>query len=176
MRLIRLSRQLRMRIEAFRREREGVSAIEFSFVAFPFIFLLFAIIETGYVFLLAFLLEGAAADGARDVRTGVVQLNADPVGTFEDRVCNGMLTLVDCARLNYDAQNYANFAAIPSPPLAAPTAKGTTFNTGNPGDIVVVRVALAWSYMTPFLRNFLGTGTGSGTLVASVVVQTEAYE
>lgn len=166
---------MRKDIGAFLAGREGVSAIEFSFVALPFFFLLFAILETGYVFLIAILLEGAAADGARQIRTGVVQLDANPTGAFDTLVCNGMLGLLDCTRLNYDARDFVDFASIT--PAAAPTTKGTTFNTGTPGSIVVVRVALTWSYATPLLTYALvaGGGSGSTNLLASVVVQTEQY-
>ena len=175
MHLRRLARRVRKEIGAFLVGRDGVSAIEFSFVAIPFFFLLFAILETGYVFLIAIVLEGAAADGARQIRTGVVQQDANPTGAFDTLVCNGMLSLLNCSRLNFDARNFADFASITS--AAPPTTKGTTFSTGTPGNIVVVRVALTWTYMTPFLRSALvaAGGTGNTELIASVVVQTEQY-
>jgi Flp pilus assembly protein TadG len=59
-----------MWLRRFGRAREGVTALEFALVAVPFLTIMFAILETGYVFFLAILIEGATADASRQIRTG----------------------------------------------------------------------------------------------------------
>ena len=161
------ARRLRKQLDEFRRGRDAVSAVEFSCIAVPFFVLLFAILETGYVFLLAILLEGAVADGARQIRTGIVRGNA---AGFETVVCNGMQALLPCSRINFDADEFATFGAI-AMPGSPPTAKGTLFNNGTSGDIVVVRAAIQWTYMTPFIENMIGAGAKN--LMATAVVLNE---
>ena len=81
-------------MQALRREQDGVAAIEFSMIAIPFFIFLFAILETGYIFLLSILLEGATAEGARQVRTGVVKVGTPAV--FQNLVCTNMYGMIDC--------------------------------------------------------------------------------
>jgi Flp pilus assembly protein TadG len=163
-------------MSAFRRRTDGVSAIEFGLIAMPFTFFLFAIIETGYIFLVAILLEGAAADGAREIRTGQVQLSGTPQTTFETGVCGAIGVLLNCdTKIWYDVYRYDTIGDIDAT-IALPTDGGTNFNTGNPGDIVVLRLVYDWRFITPFLENFLGTAAGdTRQLVASVVFRNEQY-
>jgi Flp pilus assembly protein TadG len=48
-------------------------AVEYALLALPFFTILLAIIETGYIFFVAILIEGATAEAARQIRTGAVQ-------------------------------------------------------------------------------------------------------
>ena len=161
MSLLGLMRRFCRRAADFGRRRDGVSAVEFSFLAFPFAFLLFAILETGYIFLVAIVLQGATADAARQIRTGAVRGNA---AGFETAVCNGIF---------FDANDYTTFTAIPAP-SSPPATKGTPFNNGTSGDIVVVRVAIQWTYMTPFLESMLDAGLkGAKDMMATAVILNE---
>lgn len=173
-----LMRRIRRRIEAFCRGRDGVSAVEFTLVGFPFLVLLFGIIETGYVFLLAILLEGAAADGARLVRTGEVPLAADPGSTFRTAVCDGIYNMLPCSSLKYDIRDVTDFTTyLGATAPALPTVQQTDFSTIDAGDTVVVRVAYQWTFITPLLENLLGANAnGVRHLVATVVFRNEDYE
>ena len=162
------------KLQALRHERGGVAAIEFSLIAVPFFVLLFAILETGYIFLLSILLEGAAADGARQVRTGVIR--AATPAAFQTLVCNNMHNMIDCSDFIYDARNFTDFNDIT--PLAVPASQGTaTFTPGDPGDVVVVRVMYRWNFITPFLENVLGADAyGTRHLIATVAFRNEPFE
>jgi len=174
---VRLLRKHWNRLQALRRRREGVAAIEFSLIAIPFFVLLFAILETGYVFLLSILLEGATADGARQIRTGFVKAATPEV--FENLVCTSMYGMIDCGKFIYDVRNFADFktfteteaAGVPDDPKTAP------FFPGNAGDVVVVRVMYKWTFITPFLENLLGAGKdGTRHLVSSVALVNEPFD
>ena len=58
-----------------RKRREGSNAIEFGLVALPFFLLLFGILEIGLMLLVDALVETAASDAARQVRTGTYGVN-----------------------------------------------------------------------------------------------------
>jgi Flp pilus assembly protein TadG len=59
-----------------RRETSGATAVEFGFVIFPFMMLLFAIMSAGLFFFTSFSLENAIWSASRDLRTGIFQTNA----------------------------------------------------------------------------------------------------
>ena len=60
----------RLGLRRFARAREGSAAIEFGLVAAPFLALLFAIMETAFVFFAGQSLEYAASQGGRLIMTG----------------------------------------------------------------------------------------------------------
>ena len=61
------------RVRRFARQQDGTAAVEFGLVAAPFLALLFAIIETAFVFFAGQTLEAAVADSARLIMTGQAQ-------------------------------------------------------------------------------------------------------
>ena len=163
------------KLQALRRERDGVAAVEFAMVALPFFFLLIAILETGYIFFLSILIEGAAADSARQVRIGAITTGT-PLATFQTLVCNRMFGLVPppCNDLIYDVRVVADFAStLPLPPF--PTSQGSaSFLPGVAGDIVVVRVVYPWTFITPYLESLVTAG-GTRHLVSTVAFRNEPY-
>ena len=157
------------------RDRKGATAVEFALIAVPFITILLAVIETGYVFFLAILIEGATADAARQIRTGAVQESGAPLAQFQTTICNQVFGLVPCGDFVIDVRNYTRFSDA-SPPSMPGNQAGATFAPGGPGDIVVVRVAYAWSFMTPLLENLMANADGgSRSIVASQAFRNEPY-
>jgi Flp pilus assembly protein TadG len=149
---------------------DGVAAVEFALVAFPFLFLLFVILETGWFFVLAILIEGAAAEGARQVRTGVVQSAPTPATDLQTRVCDNVFFLIGCGDLIIDVNSSVDFTNIVLPSLPA-TQGGATFTPGGPGSIVVVRVIYNWSFLTPFLQDVINIKQ----MVSTVAFRNEPY-
>ncbi|WP_460351269.1 TadE/TadG family type IV pilus assembly protein, partial [Pseudoneobacillus sp. C159] len=70
--------------------REGSNAIEFGLVALPFFLLLFGILEIGLMLLVDALVETAASDAARQVRTGQAQTQELTPEQFKDKFCAEM--------------------------------------------------------------------------------------
>src|SRR5215212_11080297 len=92
-------RQLGLR--AFRRDQDGVVAVEFAMVALPFFALLFAILETALLFWSTQVLETAVANAARTIYTGQFQSTNDQtaadIGTkFKNEVCKNVTALFPC--------------------------------------------------------------------------------
>jgi len=159
----------------FLKNKSGAVAIEFAFVAVPFLIVLFAIIETGYVFLTQMVVEGATADASRQVRVGSVQQSADPLAQFRQALCNGLFNLVPCADLVLDVRSFANFPDISTlEEVPADNAVPTTFDVGTPGNIVLVRVGYQWDWITPFLRN--QSTPGGKRFIASAIFRVEPFQ
>ncbi|KAF0113370.1 MAG: TadE family protein [Hyphomonadaceae bacterium] len=53
-----------------RRKNRGSTAVEFALIATPFVFMIFALIETMLVFFTQTTLEAAVAEESRKIRTG----------------------------------------------------------------------------------------------------------
>ena len=162
-------------IRALRDRCEGVAAIEFSLIALPFFFLLFVILETGYFFLLSMLLENASAEGARQIRTGIVQKEPTPdeaLAALKKRVCDTVY-LIKCNDLIFDVRSFTDFSdyktksqlAEPDPP--PPPA----FDPGDPGSTVIVSVKYNWSFMTPLLGSVVDTNQ----MIATVAFRNEPF-
>ena len=62
----------------FGRDEGAVAAVEFALVAPVFLFLVFAILETSILYIIATVMEGEVALAARQIRTGELQQDADP--------------------------------------------------------------------------------------------------
>lgn len=121
-------------LRRFLRERRGVTAVEFGFVAPPFFALIGAIIETALQFWCGQILDNALGDAARALYTGQFQQSmatdgtTDPAQVLEklrSRICrangdpSGALrtTIFDCTAVRLDVRAADNFGAssIPQP-------------------------------------------------------------
>lgn len=151
----RLTRRLPLRRElrrlarsSFVQRQDGAAAVEFGIIALPFFALMFAIMQTGLVFLADQVLETAVADSARLILTGQAQAGSYTQTSFKTAVCSNIVALFDCANSLYvDVRKYNAFSDIS---MANPVdANGNlvnnfTYDAGGPGDIIVVRLYYQW--------------------------------
>lgn len=147
-------------------DNRGSAAVETALVMPVVLFLLFAMIETIYMFFIAIVLEGATAEASRLIRTGVVQNTGAPVAAFRDELCGEMFGVVDCADLRVTVRNFAQFRDANAAVEAGNTV-GNTFAPGNAGDIIVATVSLRYEFITPLLTALLATEDGDGTRLIS---------
>ncbi|CAN5119175.1 pilus assembly protein [soil metagenome] len=166
-----------------RRERDGSSAIEFAMVAFPFIFMMFAIIEIGMVFITDSVLENATIETGRLIRTGQVAGSQTTAAQFKTQFCSRMsIFSSQCSsRATIDVRVITQFRNQNPPD---PMANGTTFDTsklvyqpGSPGSLMLVRVFYTQPLFTPFLAQGLSRlGDGNTTLTATTTFRNEPYD
>ncbi len=164
----------------FVREEKGATAVEFALVAAPFLALLFAIMETAFVFFAGQTLEAATADSSRLIMTGQAQTAKFGKAEFKTEVCKRIYGLFDCANgIHIDVKSYGNSA--PSAPVS-PVSNGQlntasmTYNAGGPGDIVVVSLYYEWPVYVTMLGNNLSNLNGSKRLLtATAVFRNEPY-
>ena len=179
------------------RSRRGVAAVEFALVAMPFIFMLFAIIESGLIFVAQIDLSNATMSLARKIRTGAIMATgassttSGPVlslSDFKKAICNSMnfIPVNTCtAQLQIDVRTQSSFGGAQA--LAVPVVNMNFDNStlcyfsGQSGSIVELRAFYLWTVNTPLLLTPLVNAnayTVGGTTAAGnyhVITSAEAF-
>jgi Flp pilus assembly protein TadG len=158
----------------FRRNRRGSAAVEFALVAPVFFALLFAIIETGIMFMAGQVLETVTQDAARMVLTGQAQTLGYDMGLFKSNVVcpSGSLAsvLFDCANgVFVDVQSYSSFSSVTFNSQIDGNnnfINNMQYSPGGPGDIVVVRLFYQWPLFVTGLGYNISNLTGSKRLLS----------
>lgn len=155
--------------------RDGSAAVEFGMVALPFCMMLFAILELGLVFVTDSVLENAAIETGRLIRTGQASAQNMTAAQFKTSLCGRMSIFApDCAaRATVDVRVIPQFAVTPPDPMAGGTfnAGVLTYANGNPGDLILVRV---W-YRQPLMTTFLSQGLSRMNDGAAMLTATTAF-
>lgn len=155
--------------------------MEFAFVALPFLFMMFAILELGLVFLLDTTLENAVIDTGRLVRTGQAQAGGMNGAGFATEVCDKMSIFVsDCpSKLTIDVRVIPQFqGSAPPDPMesGAFSDAGMGFDSGEAGDIILISAWYRHSLITPFLNQGLSRlGDNTAVLTATTSFKNEPF-
>jgi Flp pilus assembly protein TadG len=173
---------------AFFRCRKGATAVEFALVAAPFMALLVAILQSGLVFFAGRVLDEVTEEASRYIMTGQAQQGSVTQTGFKTYVCTGSNTsalvraLFTCGKIMINVQNYASFAsASTTSPTLTFNPNGTVsntwnYNTGNPGDIIVVQVMYQWPVVLgPLSMNLSNLANGNRLLISTAVFKNEPY-
>lgn len=184
----------------FRRNRRGSAAVEFAMVAPVFFALLFAILETGITFLAGQVLESVTQESARMIMTGqsqtgqltpseVTACNNPAAGAlsqaeFKSCVCGQVPALLTCNNIYVDVRSYSSFANLDTD-LANSceidnngnlVTNNMQYNTGGPGDIVLVRLCYEWpQFVTRLGYNITNLADGNRLLLATAAFKNEPY-
>jgi Flp pilus assembly protein TadG len=158
------------------RKEDGAAAIEFGMVAAPFLLLVFAIMETAFVFFAGQTLETAVADSSRLIMTGQAQTQGFNQSSFKEAVCAKIYGLFDCANgVHIDVKKYTAFNSVDlTPPIdsSGNFQANQTYQPGCPGDIVVVRLFYQWPIYVSLLQNMSGN---KRLLIATAAFRNEPY-
>lgn len=173
---------------AFFRCRNGATAVEFALVAAPFLALLVAILQSALVFFAGRVLDEVTEEASRYIMTGQAQQGGITQSGFGTYICTGSNTsalvsaLFTCSKIMVNVQNFADFssASTASPTLTfnpnGTVANTWNYNTGNPGDIVVVQVMYQWPVVLgPLSMNLSNLTNGNRLLVSTAVFKSEPY-
>lgn len=167
----RSSARAREAARRFARDRDGAAAVEFAMVATPFFMLLFGILEIALVFFASAIMEDSVAEAARDIRTGQFQNAGLSEADFRATICQRIDIVADCGRLKVDVRTFEDFSSSQfDPPRGADgdlDDSGFTFQPGDAGDVVVVRVFYDWPLLGPGFINGLSNLPGNRRLIAS---------
>ncbi|SDQ90701.1 TadE/TadG family type IV pilus assembly protein [Brevundimonas sp. 374] len=179
---MRARRSLKPRFSPFRRKRDGSAAVEFAMVAIPFFLMIFSILELGVVFVLDSVLETAAMDSGRLIRTGQAHAQGFDKTKFKAQVCSKMVVFKsDCdSRMTVDVRVIPKFSA---PAVQDPITnnamddKKTIYNGGKAGDLILVRIWYAHPLATPLLSQAVSRiGTGKVLLTATTAFRNEPWQ
>ena len=164
----------------FLRNHDGSAAVEFAMVAFPFFLMLFAIIEVALILTLDSVLENAAIDTGRLVRTGQAGAMGMTKEQFKSELCRRMSIFSgDCeTRATIDVRVVTNFVI---PPEDDPLSSGVfdpnvplTYSNGAPNSWMLVRVWYKHPLMTGFLAQAVSRAPdGAAMLSAATAFKNE---
>jgi Flp pilus assembly protein TadG len=159
--------------------REGTAAIEFAFVAIPFMLLLFGIIEIGLAFFANQILGNAVMDAARLIRTGQAQAEGFNAAEFKKVILENMSGFpVSADRLTIDVEKLDNFSSY-KPKQLIDDGKLTNdvgYNHGEANQIVIVRAMYRWPMFSSLMQtNFGDLASGDRLLVATAVFRNEPF-
>jgi Flp pilus assembly protein TadG len=160
----------------------GAAAVEFGLVAAPFLALLMALFQTGLVFFAGRVLDETTEEASRYIMTGQAQTAKMTQSGFANWVCGQSFALFTCNKFMVNIQNYNSFstAVTTTPTLTFNSSGGVTntwnYNTGNPGDIVVVQVMYQWPLVLgPLGFTLSNLSNGNRLLVSTAVFKNEPY-
>lgn len=169
-------------IRRFARHRRGATAVEFAMIAPLFFGSLFAIMETGTLYLKATAIEAGVEEAKRVTMTGQVAGAgaADlQLAAFKTAFCNQAGWIISCADVKFDVRAFTTFgaAAMPNPINAGVFNPGAlTFDPGKPCQIVVVRAYYETGSITAMIRNDVANlGNGHVVLAGSAAFKNEPY-
>lgn len=152
-------------------------------VAFPFFFMMFAILEIGLVFVTDSMLANASMQAGRLVRTGQAANSQLTAAQFKTKFCEQMtLFAADCeSRTTVDVREIPQFRNQTPPD---PTASGTTFDDskltfqpGKPGSLMLIRIWYRQPLFTPFMAQALSKlNDGNVIMTATTTFRNEPYD
>jgi Flp pilus assembly protein TadG len=168
--------------ESLARCESGATAVEFALVAAPFFAMLVALFQTALVFFASRVLDETTEQAGRYIMTGQAQQSGMTQAGFKTWLCGQTVALFSCGNFMVNVQAYSNFSSAST---AAPTltydANGNVtnswgYNTGNPGDIVVVQVMYQWPIVLgPLGFNLSNLSNGNRLLMSTAVFKNEPY-
>ncbi len=164
-----------------KRAREGSAAVEFAMIGLPFIFMLFAIAEIAFVFVLDSALENAVIETGRLVRTGQADAASMTEANFTERVCERMtIFATGCVtKVKVDVREIPQFTA---PTLPDPLEGGEfsneslAYDNGDPGSLMLVRAWYPHTLFTPFLAQGLARSGSEAWLMATTAFRNEPWD
>ncbi|NWG71738.1 MAG: pilus assembly protein [Parvularculaceae bacterium] len=172
------------RRRGFFRCRRGSTAVEFAIVAVPFLMTMFSTFEVGWFYFANSLVDAAAVNAARIIRTGEAQESALDKDGFFDEVCAKVRTLGDCAtRLTVEVRTFPTFAALAADNTPAvcrdalPAAiAAIPYQPGLVSEIVRVRICVLYDTINPALGvNVSESSSGTRRLVATHLFRNEPF-
>ncbi|MCP8938133.1 pilus assembly protein [Alsobacter sp. SYSU M60028] len=173
--------KLRRLVVRFAKDRRGNTALEFAFIAIPFLAVIFAVFQTAMVYVSGSMMQTAVTDVARLVRTG--QAKAMTAADFRNAICSRITVTFNCqSMLLVDVKSYSSFASAPAPSVPVvggqidTTTFGTNFNLGTGGSVVVLRTAISYPLVLPMIGTSMANLNGNKMLImASAAFKNEAF-
>lgn len=168
------------KLQSFSQDKRGIAAVEFALIATPFFFLIFGLLEICVIFIMSSILEHAASEASRQIRTGQFQSATNSSGgslglaDFENMICPELFGLMDCNGIEVDVQTFTDFSGAPNstPPIDSSGDFDNSsfgFDAGGANDIVVVRVFYQWDLIIPGLSLPLANLNDNKRLLQSTI-------
>lgn len=170
------------RRRSFLRARDGSAAVEFSLIAMPFFFLMFAMIETAMIYVAQTSLDMAVSDAQRVLRTGEAQKSGMSQTQMRNLVCNRFQQFMpaNCAAsLWVDVDSFPDLGSVSA---TSPVRNGAVdpaqinYTPGGPESVVLIRAYYAWTIQTPLFNAMLANyGSNQRLLSSTTLMRVEPY-
>jgi Flp pilus assembly protein TadG len=163
------------------RDRTAAAAVEFAIIGPTFLLLLLAILELGYMVFVQSVLDAAARDAARLIRTGQVQTSGNATQTFQNKLCSDVGWIIGCGNIIFQAQVFNDWnsaqTSVNKPPKRDKYGNliSAGFSAGSSRQIIAVQVTYNYQFYTQWVASYLGGGTNSAFLSSTVVFQNEPF-
>lgn len=162
---------------------DGVVAVEFALLALPFFTMLMGTLESAMFYASSIVMEGAAAEASRSIRTGQAQTSTEGAeAMFEAELCDQVGTLIPCTDIQYEVfamptDTFAEVADFEPEFDADGNFQPRPFDAGNSCDVVLIRAVYKYEFLTPFIGNLMngGAGNDAATLMSTTVIKNEPY-
>lgn len=180
----------------FRRAKEGVTAIEFAFIAPVLLLMVMGAVEVSLIMLAQNIMENATFNASRLGKTGYVGTDKTQMETILEALNDTAGSLLDTSQITITSVAYPQFGDIgQSEPFTDVNGNGIrdpgenyTDSNGNgvydedmgatgpgaAGEIVVYTVSYPWPMFTPIVSNFFSSD-GIVNISARSVVKNEPY-
>lgn len=163
------------------KNREGATAIEFAFLAMPYLLLSLGIIELSLMFASESMLEGATTRAARVVKTGQLQQsgNADLEAGFRDKLCEHAPLLIRCEDIVIEArvmESFADYETMQPEFNQDGEMVSDGFALGGSSEKILIRVAYNYTAFTPLVGQMLWGVDSSRMFMSTIVLQSEPYD
>ncbi len=167
-------------IASWFKRSSGATAIEFALVSFPFIMMIVGIIEIAMMFTSAVMVEGGTGVASRLIRTCQIQdMTGDPEDNFRLAFCDHAAVLPGC-----DTKLMVESIAMPDDSFMSVSSYTPNFDVngdfvpsgfdaGDSSDIVLIRVAYDYQFLTPLFNRLLGGSDSSIQFMSSTALQVE---
>lgn len=170
-------------LRSFVKDREGVTAVEFSMVALPFFILLFGMMEVGIAMFVARMVDNSVISASRLIRTGQAHTSGFTASQFKSQICTFMPAFMcDTDRILVEVESVDSFAAASSTDSLYDEDGNLRddddmkYDIGGAGKIVVVKVIYKWPMMTSALNLALDDSGTERNLTSTMVFRNEPWE
>jgi Flp pilus assembly protein TadG len=143
-------------------KNRGQALVEFAFVAFVFFAILFAAIDFAVMFYVNLTMQHAVRVGTRYAVTG------QTINGIPPTPANRLSSMIQVIQNNSNGLYNKNLNPNINPVLSIIHPSNVTFTnytgtpqsgtTGNPNDIIEVRLTYQWQLLTPLLKPFFPNG------------------
>jgi Flp pilus assembly protein TadG len=167
------------RFKALLRNDDGVAAVEFALLVFPFLLFLFCILDMALMFFVDSALDSALHMAAREVRVGTAHSGSWDLAKFKSTVCNNMALSFGCEdELLVTTTTMSDFSSMnfTSAFSGGVLSVSESFSPGSSGDYVMIQAFLPWSSLLAKLGADVNTlADGSYVLSAAAVFRNEPF-
>jgi Flp pilus assembly protein TadG len=167
-----------MRKKSIRTETRASAAIEYAMVGPIFLFVVIGLIEFSlYVFNRNFV-KHVLYETARHITTGEIQADEKPEAAFKEIYCSYSNILLSCERLVFDVRAYDRLEDVDFSPAAFGSdgnPENFKFEPGGSEQFSVMRVAVPYRFVTPFMQDLFLGDSGDAIVVGYTVAKNEPF-